>query len=81
MMSCARAGQLMEGQLNQELGWRGQFELRAHLLVCSLCRAYRVQAQQIRRLLRGHDPSPLRLPAEARQRIARRIAEETELKP
>ena len=83
MMSCARAGQLLEGQINQDLSWTGLLELRAHLAICSLCRTYRRQALQIRRLLRAPEqPDPsLKMPEVVKARIARRIAEATELGP
>ena len=83
MMSCARAGQLLEGQINQDLSWTGLLELRAHLVICSLCRTYRRQALEIRRLVRvPEQPDPsLKMPEVVKIRIARRIAEATELGP
>ncbi|MBT9587676.1 hypothetical protein IV102_30330 [bacterium] len=83
MMSCARAGQLLEGQINQDLSWTGLLELRAHLVICSICRTYRRQALEIRRLVRTaqRPDQTLKMPEIVKTRIARRIAEATELGP
>lgn len=83
MFSCKRASELISAAMDRDLSLKERVSLRAHLLICSGCRAFRRQLATIRHALRGRmnafdeafETSGLRLSAEARNRIRRVLQE------
>jgi predicted anti-sigma-YlaC factor YlaD len=75
MLSCHQASQLLSQSLDRKLSRRERMGLRLHLTLCSMCRRFGQQLVGIRSLLRRvrqqtEQDETVRLPAEARQRIA-----------
>ena len=78
--SCRRATELISLSMDRPLKAAERRALRAHLLICRSCRAFRDQVDGLRRFLR--DPSTRRLPTsflmsklspEARERIKQAV--------
>lgn len=79
MLSCHQASQLLSQSLDRKLSRRELMGLRLHLMLCSMCRRFGQQVVGIRSLLRRfrqqmEQDETVKLPTEARQRIARALA-------
>ncbi len=80
MTSCEKAAELVSRSLDGPLGWRGRLALAFHLILCAMCRRFRVQSYVIQRAGRiagsGDDPltgeGPV-LSGAARERILRAL--------
>lgn len=78
MLSCKQASQLLSQSLDRKLMRRELIGLRLHLMLCSMCRRFGRQIIGMRKMVRRlrqqieHDET-VRLPTEAKQRIARAI--------
>lgn len=76
MLSCERATALFPQSLDRDLTFRERLSLRMHLAMCKLCRRFARQLAFMRLVgskVRDGDVSDLRLDAEAKERIRRRI--------
>ena len=78
MLSCRQASQLLSQSLDRRLSWQERTGLRLHLMICDVCRRFGRQLLIMRKAVRllvsdaEHDRQ-IRLPDEARERIARMI--------
>ncbi len=80
MLPCRESARLISASLERKLGWRERIQLYLHLRACDLCKRYQRQLRFLSESLRkdkGMIELDLSLSAEARQRILRRIDEET----
>lgn len=78
MLSCKQASQLLSQSLDRRLARRELIALRLHLMLCSMCRRFGCQIVGVRSLLRRfrqqiEQDETVKLPTEAKQRIARAI--------
>jgi len=77
-LNCRRASRLLSDARERPLSKLERFGLRIHLLGCRSCGRYRHQLALLDRFVRpaGDDPAAApTLPADARGRIERRLAE------
>ncbi|MCC5871685.1 MAG: zf-HC2 domain-containing protein [Gammaproteobacteria bacterium] len=81
MLSCREVSRLASERMDRELSWREQIAFYMHLMMCRLCRRYARQLALLQRAtgkLRQRRDDPVdwaALPEEARERIARRLRE------
>lgn len=78
MLNCKEASQLLSQSLDRELSWRERWSLRIHLMMCEFCRRFGQQIRLVRDMVRRQvgemeQNGNIRLPDEARERIAKRI--------
>lgn len=78
MLSCKQASQLLSQSLDRRLSWRERMGLRLHLMVCDVCQRFGRQLAIMRSAIRimvqaGEQDEQVRLPAEAKGRIAKVI--------
>lgn len=80
MISCRQASQLVEQDLERPLNLLERFQLRLHLTLCGMCRAYRRQVRRLRAFFRGEEwlEQLPPLPDEARDRIRARLQQQLE---
>lgn len=81
MLSCKQASQLLSQSLDRNLSRRELIGLRLHLMLCSMCRRFGRQVMGIRSMLRRfrqqiEQDETVKLPTEAKQRIARVLESE-----
>lgn len=78
MISCRRASELMEDDLEGSLSWSQKSQLRLHTLLCSMCRHYQQQIQRLRKFFRGSawEEQLPPLSPQARLTISQRIRQE-----
>ena len=82
MLNCRQATKLMSDGLDHSLTRRQRLQLRLHVMMCSACRAYRQQIEQLRHMMSRRftgDPRPdehERLSNAARQRIRQRLRDQ-----
>lgn len=82
MLTCKDASHLVSHSQDRPLSFRERWALRLHLWMCVSCRNFERQVALIRRVLRQPehaappDTPDRQLPAEARERIRRAIAEQ-----
>lgn len=85
MLSCKEISKLVSRSLDQPLPWSTRLSVRLHLIMCGLCRGYRKTLVSLRRNIRTSrsesgdvvaDPR-IRLSAAARERIRRRLRQES----
>lgn len=61
MMKCREVAALVHSDVDDDLRVRARFRLRAHLMICTGCRAYAGQLRETVRLVRfgfGRNPRP-----------------------
>lgn len=87
MLTCKDASGLVSEAQDRPLGVRERWSLRLHLWMCANCRRYERQIRFLRKALRAWAldsemglPGP-ELPASARDRIGKALAERDESKP
>lgn len=85
MLTCKQASELISQSLDQRLSWYNRLKLRLHLSICDACTQFSRQLGRLRVAMRNlashiERDSTIRLPAEAKNRIANHIAGNTELK-
>lgn len=76
MMRCREATRLLSERLTHPLGWRREWALRLHVLICTACRRYNAQIRWLHAHLRGEtraEPTVI-LDAAARERIVARLS-------
>lgn len=85
MLSCKEISELVSQSLDQPLPWSKRVRVRLHLAMCGLCRGYRNTILSLRENIRKTRPEPgedgldpgLRLPPAARERIRRRLRQQS----
>lgn len=81
MLTCKDATRLVSESQERTLGFRERWALRVHLWMCDNCRRFERQIRLLRKAMRimvhrSDSESPaVELPAEARERIRKAIAE------
>lgn len=76
MISCRRASEWTEDELEGRLGWGQRLQLQLHRFLCPMCRVYQRQVLKLRAFFRGQaweEQLPV-LSAQARENIARRVS-------
>ena len=78
MISCRRASELTEDELEGRLSWSQKTQLRLHLLLCAMCRQYLEQVRRLRSFFRGSawEEQLPPLTSQARLKISQRISQE-----
>lgn len=80
MLDCQHASHLISQSMEVRLTWRQRFGLRLHLMVCDACTQFSRQMWLLRSALRQlgsrtENDETLQLSQEARERIARAVAQ------
>ncbi len=79
MLSCKETARLISEGLDRDLSWRERISLRLHVIMCSVCRAYKRQIEGLNKLVSGCFGSPAgsfepeSLSDEVRQRIKKAL--------
>jgi len=55
MLTCKEISRLVSESLDRKLPFRLRMEVRLHLMMCNLCRAYRNRTLLLRKILRRYD--------------------------
>ena len=78
MMSCRRASECTEDELEGRLSWAQRLNLKLHRFLCPMCRAYHRQVLKLRSFFRGQtwEEQLPGLSPQARENIARRLTHE-----
>lgn len=82
MLSCKEVSKLVSDSLEEQLPFRKRIGVRMHLMMCTMCRAYRKQLLLLRQILSGYNrwleergSEQDRLPSEAAHRIKNTLEE------
>lgn len=80
MLSCKQASQLISQSLDRRLTWGERFALRFHLMICDVCKRFKLQLDLMVRAVRTlrqqtEVDERIKLTAEARQRISRQLVQ------
>ena len=79
MLNCKQTSELISQAIDRHLTRRERWNLRLHLWICAACRNFRKQLDWMRKSVKAsvrqtEDNTQIRLPDDARQRIAQRIS-------
>jgi predicted anti-sigma-YlaC factor YlaD len=79
MRSCQEVSRLASEQMDRELTLRERLAFNVHLMMCRKCLRYARQIALVKQATdrlrqRSERPAPARLPEDARERIAQRLA-------
>lgn len=81
MMDCKEIARLVSEMKDHDISWRKRMEVRFHLFMCRMCRAYRTQLDLISRLSKragdlvmNRSGEKLSLSSASKQRIKDRLA-------